>query len=202
MFTDTNISSGTGSKKARPPRLSFFAGLPFTLVLFVVWIILSGKFDLFHLGVGLVTAQVASRFAQHLVALPPRIGALDHAPVKGVVWVRVVSYIPWLAWQVILSSIHIAVVVLHPRLPIAPRILTISGGLRHTLARLTLANSITLTPGTVTVDVQEDEFVVHALTEATAESLTATKDAMPQRVRNLFEGGSSGLSDTQSESSG
>ncbi len=192
---------GTGSKTIQPTRLSFFASLPFTLVLFVVWIILSGKFDTFHLGVGLVTAQIVSRLTQRLVALPPRIGALDHAPTTGVVWVRVVLYIPWLAWQVILSSIHIATVVLHPRLPIAPRIVTVSGGLPHTLARLTLAHSITLTPGTVTVDVQDDEFVVHALTEATAESLT-TKGAMPQRVGELFEGGEPLSSDTQSDRSG
>ena len=192
---------GAGSKTIRPSRLSFFASLPFTLVLFVVWIILSGKFDTFHLGVGLVTAQIVSRLTQRLVALPPRIGALDHAPTTGVVWVRVVLYIPWLAWQVILSSIHIATVVLHPRLPIAPRIFRISGGLPHTLARLTLANSITLTPGTVTVDVQDDKFVVHALTEASAESLTA-KGAMPLRVGELFEGGEPLSSDTQSESAG
>ena len=192
---------GAGSKTIRPSRLSFFASLPFTLVLFVVWIILSGKFDTFHLGVGLVTAQIVSRLTQRLVALPPRIGALDHAPTTGVVWVRVVLYIPWLAWQVILSSIHIATVVLHPRLPIAPRIFRISGGLPHTLARLTLANSITLTPGTVTVDVQDDKFVVHALTEASAESLTA-KGAMPLRVGELFEDGEPLSSDTQSESAG
>lgn len=192
---------GIGLKNIRPPHFSFIASLPFTLVLFVVWIILSGKFDTFHLGVGLVTAQIVSRLTQRLVALPPRIGAVDYALTTGVVWVRVVLYIPWLAWQVILSSIHIAAVVLHPRLPIAPRVFTVSGGLPHTLARLTLAHSITLTPGTVTVDVQDDEFVVHALTEATAESLT-TKGAMPQRVGELFEGGEPLSSDTQSEWSG
>jgi multicomponent Na+:H+ antiporter subunit E len=66
--------------------------------------------------------------------------------------------------------------------------------LPHTLARLTLATSITLTPGTVTLDVDGDEFLVHALTLASANGLApaAGEAAMPQRVAALYAPSPSG----------
>ena len=66
------------------------------------------------------------------------------------------AYLPWLLWQIVLSSLQVAYVVLHPKMPIQPGD-PFPDSLPHTLARLTLATSITLTPGTITIDVQDDD---------------------------------------------
>jgi multicomponent Na+:H+ antiporter subunit E len=78
---------------------------------------------------------------------------------------------------------------LHPHMPISPRLVRFRIALPHTLARLTLASSITLTPGTVTLDVRDDEFVVHALTALSAQGLDpqAGGGAMQQRVAALYQ---------------
>lgn len=139
---------------------------------------------MFHLGVGAVTAALIARLSVYLVRLPPSMGHLDDRPMQGVSWVRALAYIPWLGWQVVLSSLQVVRIVFDPKLPINPRIVRFSGGLPHTLARLALSHSITLTPGTVTLEVEDDEFEVHALTSAAAEALGT--GAMEARVAALF----------------
>jgi multicomponent Na+:H+ antiporter subunit E len=159
--------------------------LPISAALFAFWILLSGKLDVWHLGAGAVTAVLLGVVAARLWALPPAIGAAEGHPLKGIRWVRVALYGPWLAWEIIVSGLQVAYVVLHPRMPIAPRVLRIRTPLPHTLARLTLANSITLTPGTVTLEVEGDEFLVHALTPASARGVEL--GAIQGRVAGLFE---------------
>lgn len=154
-------------------------------VLFLFWVVLSGKFDAAHLGAGAVTAAVLAVAAGRLLQLSPAIGAADDTVFAAVRWTRVARYLVWLAWEVVISAVQVAWVVLQPRMPIAPRLLRFRANLPHTLARLTLANSITLTPGTVTLEVDSDEFVVHALTPGSAASLET--GAMRRRVAELFD---------------
>lgn len=155
------------------------------LPLFAFWIVLSGKFDFFHLGAGIVSAIVIAISTRRLLLLPPAIGPTVEHPFRGVRWLRLLLYLPWLAWEIVVSSVHVAYVVLHPRPPLAPRVLRFKSGLPNTLARLVLANSITITPGTVTLDVEGDEFVVHAFTDVTARSIELGR--MQQRVSELFD---------------
>ena len=84
---------------------------------------------------------------------------------------RLTTYVPWLIWAIVKSNIDIAVRILNPRLPISPRMMKVKASQKTDLGRVIYANSITLTPGTVTVDVQGDELTVHALTRGTAEDL-------------------------------
>jgi len=163
-----------------------FASLPFAALLFAIWVVLSGKLDGFHLGAGAVTALLVSRLGHYLVLLPPAVGRSRTRPLRGIAWRRLPGYVPWLAWQIALSSVQVAWVVFDPRLPIEPTVVRLPSGLPHTLARLTLAHSITLTPGTVTLDVEEDDdtLVVHALTRESAAEVAAGE--MRQAVRRLF----------------
>ena len=177
-----------GPPEARRPCASLIAGLPFAVLLFFVWVILSEELDPFHLGTGAVTALVLARLTQRLVALSPALGRTAAHPMQGIVWLRFPLYVPWLAWQVVIASLQVAFVVLQPRLLVQPRVIRFRAGLPHTFARLTLANSITLTPGTVTLDVEDDDFVVHALTVGTAQGLES--GGMQRRVLSLFAGGS------------
>ena len=172
------------STPPRPFGLRLLATLPFVLVLFGLWLVLSPKRDLFHLTLGGLAACVIALLSARLVAQPPPIAEPNGLTLLRVPWHRVAIYLPWLGVQIVIASLHVAYVVLHPRLPVSPRVLTLRARYPHTLARLTLANSITLTPGTVTLDVDGDEFLVHALTEAGGRELE--HGTMPDRVSTLY----------------
>jgi len=162
--------------------------LPLTLTLFALWVVLSGKFDLFHLALGAGSALSISLGTFRLLMLAPVIAQESVHPFRAIPWVRLLLYVLWLSWQIVLSSLQVAFVVLHPRLPISPRLVRFRTDLPHTLAKLTLATSITLTPGTVTLDVDGDEFLIHALTEQSANGVAphAQGDTMQQRVAALY----------------
>ena len=165
--------------------------LPLALTLFVFWLILSGKFDAFHVSIGAVSALCIALGTRRLLLLPPDIGPPGMHP-TNVLPLRFLGYIPWLIWQIIVSSLYVAYVVLHPRMPIQPRLLRFDTSFPHVLAQLTLATSITLTPGTVTLDVDDGEFLVHALTDTSAQGLEPHGGAMHRRVAALFQLSSTG----------
>ena len=76
-----------------------------------------------------------------------------------------------LLWQIVLANIDVAKIVLSPTMPLQPAVIKFDPGLRTELGKTILANSITLTPGTLTIDVQGDIFIVHALTLAAAQGV-------------------------------
>ncbi|MDP6579660.1 MAG: Na+/H+ antiporter subunit E [Vicinamibacterales bacterium] len=180
-------SDRTPSSQSTPTRsfgLRSLAALPFGFLLFGLWLVLSPKRDLFHLGLGALTACAIALLSGRLVGQSPPIAEPNGRSLLRMPWHRFVGYLPWLAWQVMIASVQVAYVVLHPRLPVDPRLLRVRVRYPHTLARLTLANSITLTPGTVTLDVDGDEYLVHSLTEASGKALE--QGTMPDRVSTLF----------------
>ena len=98
-------------------------------------------------------------------------------------WARQLTYVPWLMKEIVLSNWDVTKVILSPRLPIRPRLLRLRCTQRSDLAKVIYANSITLTPGTITLDLREDTLLVHALTKGSAEGLL-TGD-MDRRVTSL-----------------
>lgn len=169
--------------RAAKPLMNLRHTLLWAAILFAFWVVLSGKLDALHLGMGVLSAGFVAWATRPLLALPPALGGPGPAPVFSV---RFLLYVAWLAGQIVVASLQVAYAVLHPRLPIEPRVVRMVAPLPHNLARLTLANSITLTPGTVTLDVEGDAYLVHALTAASARSVVAEGE-MPRRVRALFE---------------
>jgi multicomponent Na+:H+ antiporter subunit E len=147
-----------------------FAATAVTLT--AVWYILSGKFDLLHFGTGVATAlAVAAAFT----------GWSDGLRLRPLGFL---AYIPWLVWQVFLSNLRVARCVLQPRMPIQPAFLTRRPQLRGDRALTTLASSVTLTPGTLTVDISADEIFVHALD---AQSAADVRDAIADaRIARAF----------------
>jgi len=95
----------------------------------------------------------------------------------------VLFYWFWLGREIIKSNIDVAGRILSPRLPISPNIFTVRAGQKTDLGRVTYANSITLIPGTVAMDVDEDVITVHALTEDAAADLK--RGEMNRRVCNV-----------------
>ena len=100
---------------------------------------------------------------------------------------RPLLYVPWLLWQIAVANVHVARVILDPRLPIKPQMLRLRGSQRTDLGRVIYGNSITLTPGTVALDVREDRILVHALTETSAQGLL--EGEMDRRVTRLERAG-------------
>lgn len=94
-------------------------------------------------------------------------------------------YIPWLIWAIIKANIDVAKRILNPRLPIAPRIVRVTGTQKTDLCRVIFANSITLTPGTVSLDLDEEDIVVHALTKEAADDVQSGD--MDRRVTTALE---------------
>ena len=84
---------------------------------------------------------------------------------------RLVRYWFWLGGQIIRSSIDVSRIVLDPKLPISPRVIEIEAEAAHPFYVVTLGNSITLTPGTLSIDVHEGKIKVHALTESGANDI-------------------------------
>jgi multicomponent Na+:H+ antiporter subunit E len=98
---------------------------------------------------------------------------------------RVLFYVPWLIWQIVVASLQVAAVVLNPRMPIDPALLRFKTELPNTSAKVILGNSITLTPGTITVQIKGDEFLVHALMEASSSGIV--DDSLPGEVAKLYK---------------
>jgi multicomponent Na+:H+ antiporter subunit E len=125
-----------------------------------------------------------------LVVLIARgMGIHDEEGVPVHLSLRLLLYIPWLTWAIVKANVDVALRILSPGLPIAPRMVHVRPGQKSDLGRVIYANSITLTPGTVTCDADGDGFVVHALTKEAADDLES--GAMDQRVTRL-EGAKAG----------
>jgi multicomponent Na+:H+ antiporter subunit E len=97
---------------------------------------------------------------------------------------RLSIYLLWLVGEIVKSGAFVAYVVLHPKMPIQPMIVRFTSKQPNVIARVILGNSITLTPGTLTLDIDGDHFTVHALTRETEEGLVSGE--MEARVARLY----------------
>ena len=147
------------------------------LLLFLFWLVLSGQYDSWHMSLGVVCAALVAFFSSDLL--------FRHAPVqrKALRTWRFVQYIPWLLFQVVLANLHVVYLVFRPSL-IRPQVVHFKTRLTSDLSKVTLGNSITLTPGTITLDIADDEFCVHALSDKAAKDLLSGE--MERRVAYVF----------------
>ena len=144
------------------------------MILVVFWIALSGIFTPLILCFGIVSCALVAWIAH-------RMDLFDHEvhPVK-VHPVRFLGYCMWLLIEVVKSNLSVSKTILDPKLPIHPRLVSIKTSQKTELAQVIYANSITLTPGTVSINLIGDEILVHALTAESAEALV--QGDMDQRV--------------------
>ena len=96
---------------------------------------------------------------------------------------RLLLYVPWLLWAIVKANLDVARRILTFRLPISPRLIRVKASQKSDLGQVIYANSITLTPGTVSVDLQDGTILVHALTRECAEDLQ--EGEMDRRVAAL-----------------
>ncbi len=145
-------------------------------VLYGLWLALSGHYTPFLLAVGAVCAAL-------VVFVAVRMDVVDHEGHPIHLSYRIPLYWAWLAVQVVIWSLHVSRRVLSPRLDIDPSFEIVPVSQRTDLGKVIYANSITLTPGTLSTDVGDSHIEVHALTpEAMADLKT---DDMDRRVTAL-----------------
>jgi len=135
-----------------------------SVVFFVLWILLSVHFAPLLLGLGAVSCICVAWIAY-------RVDVADHEghPIH-LTW-RAAIYWPWLLWEIVKANIDVAKIVLDPELPISPQVFTVKASQVDDLGHVIYANSITLTPGTVSIDVKSATIQVHALTQELADGL-------------------------------
>ena len=135
-----------------------------SLILFGTWLLWSGHFEPILLGFGVFSCV----FVTFLNKKMERYEGVSHENRLGLRWI---GYGPWLLWEIAKANWDVARIILKPSLPIKPRLMRIRASQKTDLAKVIYANSITLTPGTITLDVRDDKFLVHALSDEAAASL-------------------------------
>lgn len=149
------------------------------LVLYGFWLVLSGHYTVLTVTLGLVSVAGT-------VALAARMRFVDGEGHPVHLLPRAATYWPWLVGEIAKSAWDVTKRILDPRLPISPRLVRVRASQRTAAGVATYANSITLTPGTVTCRITGNDFLVHAISKEGAESLA--EGGMDRRVKR-FEGG-------------
>ncbi|OKY78100.1 MAG: Multisubunit Na+/H+ antiporter MnhE subunit [Candidatus Methanohalarchaeum thermophilum] len=148
------------------------------LVFLGFWCVLSNVFDIVHLGIGfvfsLVLAYITSPF------LIKRESSFASLPREAI---RFLWYFWWLLINIVKANIDVAKIVLSPSIRISPRIISYESDLDNDIEKTLFGNSITLTPGTLTVNIEEDIFFVHCLAERHGEEIK--KGEMEKRIIDI-----------------
>jgi multicomponent Na+:H+ antiporter subunit E len=149
------------------------------LIMLGFWILLSGKFDLFHLALGVLSSALVAFLSTDLFMY-------KQGKSRVTTGLRFLLYLPWLMYQIVLSTLHVTFLALHPKMKdrIDPTIVTFKTSLKSDIAKVALANSITLTPGTITVRIENQVFYVHAISRKAAAGLPGE---MEERLARVFE---------------
>jgi len=152
--------------------------LGLVIALFAFWLLLSGYFEPFLLSMGVASAVAVAALGRRMEVVDA-----EGYPVR-LSW-RVLLYWPWLFKEIAKSAWDVTKIILDPRLPISPTLVRAPASQKSTVGVVTFANSITLTPGTISIDVGRGEILVHALTREGADALL--EGEMDRRVTR-FEG--------------
>ena len=125
------------------------------ILVFVIWMLLDWSLKWQDVAAGVVFSVVVSLLAGNI--LPPN-------PLKLIDprrWLLLAVYVPYFLYYCIKANLDVAYLVLHPDMPIRPGIVKVRTGLKSDLAKTFLASSITLTPGTLVVDIDGQDLYIH-----------------------------------------
>jgi multicomponent Na+:H+ antiporter subunit E len=144
-----------------------------------LWLALSGHFNPLLLSLGVLSATTVTFVSR-------RMGIIDAEGQPLGLIPGLLRYAPWLATKIVCACIDVAWRITRPSLPIQPTIIRVPANQQTVLGRVSFANSITLTPGTISLDVLEKEIEVHALTAESATDLESGE--MGKRVEHVESG--------------
>jgi multicomponent Na+:H+ antiporter subunit E len=181
-LTQSNTGNGKPGTPGKPDAAKKSTLVPFLItfvLMFATWVILSGNFSGLLISLGVISSLLVAWFFHDL--LFPSVTA-DHLRI----FTKFSMYIPWLIWEIIKANFHLLYLVFHPRMHdlIDPHIIDFKSDLESDLAITTLANSITLTPGTITVTTGTDGVCrVHAIDKQSAEGCPGS---MQDKVADIY----------------
>ena len=150
------------------------------LALLAFWLVLSGHYELRMLAFGVGSVLL-------VLYLSIRMGVVDEEGVPVHLAARLPVYLVWLIKEIFVASVRVASIILDPRLPIRPGLVRYRAAQRTEVGRVLYANSITLTPGTLTTRMEGGELEVHSLTRTEADGLA--EDPMSRWVSWVERGG-------------
>ena len=157
---------------------AFLRGISLVALLAATWLLLSGHYEPLILVFGAISCAIVALLAYRMQVID-----YESHPIN-LGW-RLPFYWCWLLWEIVKANIDVAKRILNPRLPISPTIFTLKPTQPTELGLVIYANSITLTPGTVTLQVTRDELEVHALSQEAADDLA--RGEMDRRVTWIEE---------------
>ena len=152
------------------------------LALGITWLLWSGHYTPLLLGLGLLSIVI-------VLIVTRRMNAIDEEGVPVQLAGSIFSYWMWLIVQIFKSNLQVARVVLSPRLNISPTLVKVPARQKSELGQVLFANSIILTPGTLSIDLYDNQVQVHALTvEAARDILAGEMNDRAARVSNEKSG--------------
>lgn len=147
-----------------------------SLVLFLFWLVLSGHYEPLILFFGVFSCLLVTYLAM-------RMDRVDGYTFRVRLRWRVFTYLFWLIREIFRANVNVARIILDPKLPISPIMVPFRPTLKTDLCRVIYANSITLTPGTITTGTEGNLLRIHALTWHDVDG--REEDEMEHRVREL-----------------
>lgn len=148
------------------------------LWLFAFWIAVSGSLAPATVALGALVAGITSIWARSVWdGTPPSLSIRR--------WGGLVLYLGYLLKSVVVAAVQVAEMVVSPHMGIDPRVITHRVRFERDISRVVYANSITLTPGTLAVDVVDDTFYIHCLDDRFAKDITSGE--LERRVARVFE---------------
>lgn len=163
-------------------KLSFYNLTLSFISLMTFWVIMSGFLDAIHIGFG-VFSVLSVLFVNHKLK-SHRFFDDDLDDLKKLRLGRAVYYLFWMIYQILIAGFNVLFIITRPKMPVKPAVLTFRADLPSAHAKMILGNSITLTPGTLTIEINGDLFTVHALDKKSYEGIVS--DEMPRQVLKLF----------------
>lgn len=153
-------------------------------MLFALWFVMSQKTEPKFIIIGLVSSTAIALLCRRTLCMPGIKTGEDHYLLEAGAF-RVISYLIWLIVQIAKSAVYVAGISLSDKSKVDPSIAFFRADYDSPYARALLANSITLTPGTITIDITDDGvYSVHALTRELREGLL--DGSMQQKVADTF----------------
>lgn len=154
------------------------------LVLFAFWMVLSGRTETKFVVYGIITALVTTWITYPLLLVSNKDGSKKYF-VFGVSIPKAIMYFFWLMWQLVLANVDVLLATTAQELEIDPKVVRFRFKVDNPMASVVLANSITLTPGTVTLNVTDDGlYEIHALTANAAAGVL--DGGMQKKVADLY----------------
>lgn len=150
------------------------------LVLMGFWLVITGSVRPFDLAIGLALSVVVTWWTERVLWTG------EDEPLSARALVRFPGYLVYLVKEIVVAAVYVAERVIDPHLGIAPTLHTHRVTFHRDSARVAFANSITLTPGTITVDVDGDTYTIHCLHESFSDAISSGD--LERRVSKAFDG--------------